>query len=111
MTLNGGNSLGLPVNPPRGSLVVVILSATWDDGRDNTRVSEAADNLLDGIIGAAKAVGTFNRFIDVNHANKGQDPIAGYGPEVGEQLRAVKRKYDPLGIFQTAVPGGFKLFG
>ena len=56
-----------------------ILTATWDDGGDNTRVMEAANKLLDDITDAAKAARIFNRFIDLNHTNEGQNAIAGYG--------------------------------
>ena len=111
MTLNGGNSLGSPVNPPRDFLVIVILSATWDHSRDNSRVREAADKLLRDITDAAKAAGIFNRFIDLNHANEGQNSIAGYGRKAWEQLQAVKRKYDPLWVLRIVVPGGSILFG
>ena len=106
----GGNSLGLHLSPPGGSLVLVLLSATWNNGADNAVVGAAADKLLSDIIKASTASRTFNRFIDLNHANKGQDPIAGYGPSVKVRLQAVSKKYDPFGVFQTTVPGGFKLF-
>ena len=106
----GGNSLGLPLSPPGGSLVLVYLSATWNNGVDSAVVGAAADKLLSDVIKASTASRTFNRFIDLNHANKDQDPIAGYGPIVQVRLQAVSKKYDPFGVFQTAVPGGFKLF-
>jgi hypothetical protein len=35
--------------------------------------------------------------------------IAGYGEESVSKLRATSKKYDPEGLFQKAVPGGFKL--
>lgn len=108
--LLGGNSLGLPLNPPSGSLVLVLLSATWVDKNQSLLMNQAADKLLNNIIHAAKTSGTFNRYIDLNHANKNQDPISGYGPDVKAKLQAVSREYDPDGVFQTAVPGGFKLF-
>ena len=106
----GGNSLGLPLSPPGGSLVLVYLSATWNSSADSAVVGAAADKLLNDIIKASTASGTFNSFIDLNHANKDQDPIAGYGASIKAQLQAVSKKYDPFGVFQTAVPGGFKLF-
>lgn len=107
--LLGGNSLGLPLNPPGGSLVLVLLSATWANSNQSLLMNQATDKLLNNIIHAAKTSGTFHRYIDLNHANKNQDPISGYGSNVKARLRAVSRKYDPDGIFQTAVPGGFKL--
>lgn len=106
----GGNSLGLPLSPPSGSLVLALLSATWNNGTDSTAVGVAADKLLSNIIKASTASGTFNRFIALNHAGKDQDPISGYGRKIKTHLQAVSKKYDPFGIFQTAVPGGFKLF-
>jgi hypothetical protein len=35
--------------------------------------------------------------------------IEGYGAANVAFLRDVSRKYDPLGVFQKLVPGGFKL--
>ena len=109
-TAAGGNSLGLPDDFPNGALIQAFLSASWNRTSDNGRVGAAADDLLDGIINASKARGTFHPYIDLNHANKNQDPISGYGPEVHARLRAVSRKYDPNGVFQKFVPGGFKLY-
>ena len=105
----GGNSLGLPLHFPTGALVLVSLSATWNESGDNDRVEAAANALLSGIIAASKAGGTFDRYIDLNHANTHQNPVAGYGPVVRAQLTAVSRAYDPEGVFQESVPGGFKL--
>jgi len=105
----GGNSLGLPVNPPKGSLILVLLSATWIDASDDSLMGKAADDLLDRIISTSKALGVFNRYIDVNHANQGQDPIAGYGKDVKKKMLMVSERYDPHQVFQIAVPGAFKL--
>jgi len=46
----------------------------------------------------------------LNYADRSQDPIAGYGAAIGADLRAVSRKYDPKGVFQESVPGGFRVF-
>ncbi|EHA19834.1 hypothetical protein ASPNIDRAFT_123216, partial [Aspergillus niger ATCC 1015] len=64
----------------RRSLVVTLLSATWDDAADDARVEEAA-----------------------------KDSIASYGPESIERLRRISREVDPTGVFQNMVPGGFKI--
>jgi hypothetical protein len=103
------NSLGLPKSAPTGSFMVVELAATWTSASDTTFVTNAANCLMGSITGAAKSRGTLNRWIDMNHASNGQDPISGYGPAVKAKLLAVSKKYDPSGVFQTKVPGGFKL--
>lgn len=108
--LAGGNSLGLSISSREDTLIVVILSATWSDAADTATVEEAADNLLRDIRTATRKAGTLNSYIDLNHASKDQDPIAGYGSAVNERLRAVSKKYDPKQVFQRAVPGGFKIF-
>jgi len=35
--------------------------------------------------------------------------MAGYGEESLERMKGVSKKYDPEGVFQRGVPGGFKL--
>ena len=58
---------------------------------------------------AARQMGMLHEFVYLDYANQAQDPIQSYGWENVEALKAVGRKYDPDGIFQRQVPGGFKL--
>jgi hypothetical protein len=104
-----GNSLGLPTSAPSGSFIIVELAATWSQASDSTLVTTSANELISDITAAAKALGTWNRYIDLNHATTGQDPISSYGPAVKAKLLAVSRKYDRHGVFQKLVTGGFKL--
>lgn len=57
---------------------------------------------------AAKA-GGLRRFKYLNYADPNQDVLGSYGEENLAFLRATSRKYDPHGVFQKKVPGGFKL--
>jgi hypothetical protein len=45
----------------------------------------------------------------LNYADAYQDPLASYGSENVEKIRATARKFDPQGIFQSKAPGGFKI--
>ncbi|KAH7224441.1 hypothetical protein B0J15DRAFT_518487 [Fusarium solani] len=45
----------------------------------------------------------------LNYADFTQDPLSTYGPENVEYIRKVAKKYDPKGILQTRLPGGFKI--
>jgi hypothetical protein len=46
----------------------------------------------------------------LNYASQFQDPIGSNGAGNKKKLQEVSSKYDPEGLFQKAVPGGFKLF-
>ncbi len=50
------------------------------------------------------------KFLYSNYALPSQDPIASYGKESQDYLRAVSKRYDPNQVFQMLVPGGFKLY-
>ncbi|GKZ93671.1 CAZyme family AA7 [Aspergillus niger] len=91
------------------SLVVTLLSATWDDAADDARVEEAAKVLFSGIESDAHALDAYHPFVYLNYAAQWQDPIASYGPESIERLRRISREVDPTGVFQNMVPGGFKI--
>jgi hypothetical protein len=103
----GGNSLGLEHDTE--DLVIVLLTATWDKPASDPYVNRAAEALFTEAKAQALALGVFNKFEYLNYAAQFQDPIAAYGEESVIRLRGVSKKYDPLGIFQRLVPGGFKL--
>ncbi|KAG8532442.1 uncharacterized protein KY384_002319 [Bacidia gigantensis] len=103
----GGNSLGL--NLADGSLVLCLLSATWDSAADDYRIRNVVNTLHDGLVAEARKRSLLNDWIYLNYADKSQDPIAGYGSEVKKRLRETSAKYDSDQIFQKMVPGGFKL--
>ncbi|GKZ55691.1 hypothetical protein AnigIFM49718_000774 [Aspergillus niger] len=104
------NVMGLSsTEHPERSLVVTLLSATWDDAADDSRVEEAAKVLFSGIESDAHALDAYHPFVYLNYAAQWQDPIASYGPEVIERLRRISREVDPTGVFQNMVPGGFKI--
>lgn len=58
---------------------------------------------------AAREMGLLHEFVYLNYANQDQNPILSYGPENVAIMKAAARKYDPRGVFQRQVPGGFKL--
>lgn len=45
----------------------------------------------------------------LNYADYTQDPLKTYGTESVAFLKKVAEKYDPAGVFQMRVPGGFKI--
>jgi FAD/FMN-containing dehydrogenase len=104
----GGNVLGL--TPSEGPLVLVLVSATWDDPASDATFEAAAKSLHEYIVGTAKEKGVYNEWEYLNYAAAWQDPISGYGDPNKQFLQRTSQKYDPTGVFQKLVPGGFKLF-
>jgi hypothetical protein len=45
----------------------------------------------------------------LDYADITQDPLASYGAENVKKMKAAAKKYDPQGVFQNLVPGGFKI--
>ena len=105
----GGSSLGLDSSD--GPLVLCLVTLTWSSSVDDATVSGVGRRIIGQIDHASKSRGLFNPFKYLNYADVDQDPISGYGPDVVAHLKAVSTKYDPLGLFQRAMTGGFKVFG
>jgi hypothetical protein len=105
---NGGNSLGL--SPADGPLVSVLLLTYWQNESDDTTVLGTMRGALEKIKAESVARNTAVDYIFMNYASGFQDPIGSYGAENKKKLQDVSRKYDPAGLFQKGVPGGFKLF-
>lgn len=48
-------------------------------------------------------------FLYLNYSDISQDSLSTYGEDKIKQMREVAVKYDPTNVFQTRVPGGFKI--
>lgn len=101
------NSMGL--SGASGSLVVTLLSATWEDEADDAKVEQAARALFTGIEDDARKLDAYEPYVYLNYAAEWQDPIATYGKESIEKLRRVSQVVDPKGVFRNKMPGGFKI--
>lgn len=82
---------------------------TWSDAADDKLFTESITWQINEINKFAALVGKDIPWIYTNYADKSQDPLKGYGAENVEKIRRVARKYDPKGVFQTLMPGGFKI--
>ncbi|PSN74047.1 FAD-binding domain-containing protein [Corynespora cassiicola Philippines] len=103
----GGNVLGLDRFDE--DLVNVLITVSWQLPLDDARVEARIKRLEGDIVALERERGVHNEFVYLNYAAKWQDPISSYGATSVDFMKAVSKKYDPHGVFQTGVPGGFKL--
>ncbi|KAF2093744.1 FAD binding domain-containing protein [Rhizodiscina lignyota] len=109
---NGGDALGLDAED--GDLVVINLGVFWGSSADDARIYNTVWKLFEDGKQKAKEMGVWNEYLYLNyglrHENYTQDVITSYGQASQSMLKSVSKQYDPTGIFQNDVPGGFKLF-
>ena len=90
------------------SIIVAQLTGTWKDSKDTAAIEAIALTLINDIDVAARKNDLQTGYIYLNYAHAGQN-VFGEGRK-REWLRETSKHYDPEGIFQRCVPGGFKLF-
>lgn len=87
-------------------LVTAIQVETW-------QLAQAiAPKFKEGVVeieACAESLGAGIEFRYGNYCDGSQDPFATYGEDSVRHMREVSRKYDPQGVFQVRVPGGFKV--
>ncbi|KAF1835553.1 FAD-binding domain-containing protein [Decorospora gaudefroyi] len=105
----GGNPLGL--NPQEGPLMLVLLAMKWTNSADDERLNQFAARVKALAMAKAKAAGKASSYEYMNYASPYQNVVAGYGAANQARLKAISKKYDPTGVFETLQPGYFKLDG
>lgn len=106
---SGGNPLGLDLTSrPQ---VLALQTIQWSNAADDKLINTAARKIWQQADELALERGLKRNWIYINYAAEDQDPIASYGEENVRRLREMSRKYDPTGLFQKNMPGGFKLWG
>ena len=104
----GGNVLGL--EPELGPLVRILFLTFWERREDDEKIVDTLREALDQVEREAETRGTLVPFKYLNYATTFQEPIGSYGGGNIEKLHHASQKFDPEGLFQKGVPGGWKLF-
>lgn len=87
----------------------VLYDYSWSDAADDKLFRQTGIDALKELNEYAKSEGKFNEYVYLNYADRTQNPLRGYGQENLEYIKKVAETYDPDGVFQTQVPGGFKI--
>ncbi|KAF7672480.1 fad binding domain-containing protein [Alternaria burnsii] len=104
----GGNMLGLE---RFGEQVLCLYQPyiSWQGAEQDALFQGAGADLVNRIREYAESIGADNPYLYLNYADNTQDPLASYGSENVKKMKAAAKKYDPSGVFQKLVPGGFKI--
>ncbi|KAF9884216.1 hypothetical protein FE257_002207 [Aspergillus nanangensis] len=103
---NGGNVLGL--DQMEDNHLLYLLFFSWDCPGDDVVIHETGYEMIRQIKTKTMKENASHDFIYLNYAGQDQDPLGSYGEANVQLIRAVMKQYDPTGVFQTQVPGGFK---
>ncbi|KAJ0123761.1 hypothetical protein J7T55_012230 [Diaporthe amygdali] len=101
------NTMGLADR--KGARVVCLLSQAWSDEADNVRATAESEALVGAIEKAARDLAAYDPYVYLNYAADWQDPILSYGGNSVQQLKDLRARVDPTGVFTRLVPGGFKV--
>lgn len=81
----------------------------WTEAEDDELFINLGLMLTDGIQNFTAAQGTAVDYLYLNYADKDQDVLSAYGADKVTFMKKAAGKYDPSGVFQEMVPGGFKI--
>ncbi|KAL4995572.1 hypothetical protein BDV10DRAFT_202865 [Aspergillus recurvatus] len=89
--------------------LVYLLFLDWQHPYDDTFFHDLGYDLIRKLKIYTQEIRADSEYIYMNYAAREQNPLRGYGDENLEFIKTVSSKYDPLGVFQRQVPGGFKV--
>ncbi|PGG97257.1 hypothetical protein GX51_07407 [Blastomyces parvus] len=104
----GGNMLGVD-SEEHNSVLWTGGVAVKSDEKAHAIAQTGMSAMLAELREFSKSLCGESRLIYMNYADSSQDPLGSYGKENVDHIRRVAAKYDPSGVFQTRVPGGFKI--
>ncbi|KAF7538399.1 hypothetical protein G7054_g2974 [Neopestalotiopsis clavispora] len=98
-----------PMNvTPREQLWATV-NIGWALEADDETVGQILEDMVEAVDAYAKGKGLFDTFRFLNDAAPWQKPLQSFGESSFSRLQSASEEYDPSGVFQRLVPGGFKL--
>ncbi|CAG8979684.1 hypothetical protein HYALB_00003915 [Hymenoscyphus albidus] len=104
-TARGGNALGM-VNKPQQWWTTVV---DWSSASQDAAVRDPVIAVGEKWKSAGQARGSYVPLIYMGDGSRDQNPLASYGTENLNKLKATAKKYDPRELFQTMQQSGFLL--
>lgn len=103
----GGNALGLDSSKIYLCYAEVVewIGSSYDD-----IVAQWVEETTYAINNATQKAGLYDAFNYMGDAAGFQSIFPGYGEENVSKLQTIAKKYDPNQVFQTLMPGGFKIY-
>ncbi|KAI1129935.1 FAD-binding domain-containing protein [Nemania abortiva] len=105
---HGGNVLGLDNLTNNALLFTAGVGILVDDAPVDAAHAQLKA-MAGKIVDFAKSVQGDMDFIYLNYADSDQSPLSTYGEANIKLMKEVAAKYDPSGVFQTLIPGGYKI--
>ncbi|KAJ8121465.1 hypothetical protein O1611_g10095 [Lasiodiplodia mahajangana] len=105
---HGGNVLGLD-NLTNNALLFTAGVGIFTDDAPADAAHAQLKAMAAKIVDFAKSVQGDMDFIYLNYADSDQSPLSTYGAANIKLMKDVAAKYDPTGVFQTLIPGGYKI--
>lgn len=107
ITAKGGNVLGM--DRYKENFIMYQSYLSWSEPKDDQLFIDLGLMLTNGIQKFAISKGTAVDYLYLNYADKDQNPLLAYGAKNVEFMKTVAKKYDPSGVYQKLLPGGFKI--
>jgi len=105
------NGLGiLPSVSPEKDWVNLLVTFQYIDNSLTKDLESIMLDVINKIDGIAKGEGVNVVYKYMDYAHWKQDVFGGYGADAIQDMQKVAMDYDPLGMFQHQVIGGFKVF-
>ena len=104
---NGTNLFGLQAG--KTDDVMVDMTSAYTNKADDALVARVFTDLVNQQKQLLKKSNYLIDFLYLNYADISQQVLQSWGSRNVNNLKAASKKYDPSGVFQTQVPGGFKI--
>lgn len=104
----GGNMLGLE-HMQTAEAILLLVMVQVDSWEVSQAISPRVKARIDQLQAYAESVDGAVEFLYGNYSFNTQEPLQTYGDENIRKMRAVSTKYDPDGVWQSRLPGGFKV--
>ncbi|KAK4196329.1 hypothetical protein QBC40DRAFT_313788 [Triangularia verruculosa] len=104
----GGNVMGVERQKSNG--VLLLATAMVETAEQEKKAYPLVKTWVEEVKKFAATIdGGLQEWTYLNYADKSQNPLGSYGSENIRKMKATAAKYDPQGVFQKLVPGGFKI--
>lgn len=104
---NGTNLFGLKAGKTDDAMV--DMTSAYTNKADDALVAQVLTDMVNQQKQLLKKSQDLIDFLYLNYADISQQVLQSWGSSNVDKLKAASKKYDPSGVFQTQVPGGFKI--